>query len=675
MKQADQAVIRTQRDPQKEAFEAAQKRYQSAQDNLKKLTSDEHEYSRLYYKLIDMGQLSEKHMGSLRNLGDLGHAVLDEHGNYLKTQYSEAFRAYERAIDTIINTKNVSTKTKLDAIRKLQERYGIDPDAEQVYTGRAKEIYDKMQRALQRGQNGLADMYKQQLENITKNDLMYAVNERIKELQKQYEAEVKAAKAEADNAAAAYKRAQKIWQEEQALRARLEAERKAQEAYENALIDVTGLIEKYDDLVAAIGKARWSADYLRRTYVKLNTALSAVSTAVAYAKTRFHALDGTSASVLKDVSLIEEGFFRLASSLDAANDEAGNLIDNLGARLEEYRKTLYDTIKGQTNLFDEFKKYSGEEPTSANKYLNNMASQIEGLETWLDNLEALAARGVSGDILQVFASEGISSFEKVAAFVKATDEQLGDLIYQYRKYMDLMEGTNGVTAAADRALALIASSYSDKALSLADQLVSKFKDAGMERVKDVAENTAVMIIEGIKDGLTRAMPSIQNAVNSTTTTTTMAERIGESVASGINNGLIQAVSNSVDTTVKAAVEKFKMAVDEINQYVQENLQTEYTITIHVDTSEIDAAIARFNGAISAVNVGAGVTAQAVQVSMDNNAAPVAPTTVQTPATAPVNVTYTQNNYSPKALSRTEIYRQTQNQLSTIEGAISSAISG
>lgn len=672
MKQADQAVIRTQRDPQKEAFEAAQKRYQSAQDNLKKLTSDEDKYDRLYYKLIGMGQLSEKHMGSLR---DLGHAVLDEHGNYLKTQYSAAFRAYEQAIDTIINTRNVSTKTKLDAIRKLQERYGIDPDAEQVYTGRAKEIYDKMQRALQRGHNGLADMYKQQLENITKNDLMYAVNERIKELQKQYEAEVKAAKAEADNAAAAYKRAQKIWQEEQALRARLEAERKAQEAYENALIDVTGLIEKYDDLVAAIGKARWSADYLRRTYVKLNTALSAVSTAVAYAKTRFHALDGTSASVLKDVSLIEEGFFRLASSLDAANDEAGNLIDNLGARLEEYRKTLYDTIKGQTNLFDEFKKYSGEEPTSANKYLNNMASQIEGLETWLDNLEALAARGVSGDILQVFASEGISSFEKVAAFVKATDEQLGDLIYQYRKYMDLMEGTNGVTAAADRALALIASSYSDKALSLADQLVSKFKDAGMERVKDVAENTAVMIIEGIKDGLTRAMPSIQNAVNSTTTTTTMAERIGESVASGINNGLIQAVSNSVETTVKAAVEKFKMAVDEINQYVQENLQTEYTITIHVDTSEIDAAIARFNGAVSAVNVGAGVTAQAVQVSMDNNAAPVAPTTVQTPATAPVNVTYTQNNYSPKALSRTEIYRQTQNQLSTIEGAISSAISG
>ena len=30
------------------------------------------------------------------------------------------------------------------------------------------------------------------------------------------------------------------------------------------------------------------------------------------------------------------------------------------------------------------------------------------------------------------------------------------------------------------------------------------------------------------------------------------------------------------------------------------------------------------------------------------------------------VTFTQNNYSPKALSRDEIYRQTNNQLSTIK---------
>jgi len=39
-------------------------------------------------------------------------------------------------------------------------------------------------------------------------------------------------------------------------------------------------------------------------------------------------------------------------------------------------------------------------------------------------------------------------------------------------------------------------------------------------------------------------------------------------------------------------------------------------------------------------------------------------------TTGTNVNYVQNNYSPTALSRTEIYRQTNNQLSTLKGAIS-----
>lgn len=39
------------------------------------------------------------------------------------------------------------------------------------------------------------------------------------------------------------------------------------------------------------------------------------------------------------------------------------------------------------------------------------------------------------------------------------------------------------------------------------------------------------------------------------------------------------------------------------------------------------------------------------------------------ASAPTSVSFTQNNYSPKALSRTEIYRQTKNQFATIEGLV------
>lgn len=674
MKQADQAVVRSQQDPALEAFQAAEARYNEAQARLKTLTSDEESMMRIE------SQFFRSHAGNLEKIYDLASEMLWSNDDRSRqSARRRVIEQFKNDLEKLRSMENVSAKAKVEYAKRLAERYKLDElvntrEAETLRSNMEK-IQQKIDQAERRGYPEVAEHFRKQLAELQEEYKNFTVEGLIDDMTELYNAEYEAAKAEAEAAVAAYQQASAAWQAEQAIRAQLVQERALQEAFENALIELSLGIEKYEDLISAISKAGWNADYLTRTYRKLKTALEPVNRALTYAKNRFKEFNGTSKSVLSELSMIEEGFYRLASALDATNDESGTLIENLGARLEDYRKQLYDALSGQSQLFEEFKKYSGEEPTSANKYLNNMASQIEALESWLDNLEYLSERGVSGDILRLFVDEGLGSYEKVLAFVKATDEQLGDLIYQYRKYMDLMEGTNGETAAADRALALIANSYTDKAMSLADQLVKAFTDSGMERVKDVAENTAIMVIEGIKDGLTHAMPTIQNAVNESTSVTTMAERIGESVATGINNGLIQAVSTSVEDTVRAAVEKFKMAVDEINQYVQENLQSEYTITVHVNMSEIDQAVARFNSSVHDINIGAGATSQAVQSSMANNAAVVAPTAPTTQTSSPINLSYTQNNYSPKALSRPEIYRQTRNQLSTIEGVVSSATGG
>lgn len=673
MKQADQAVIRSQRDPQKEAFEAAQKRYQTAQDNLKKLTKETTDFDRLYYKTLS-NSYSEETKQAMRD-------NMTMHGKSWDYTYNKQYQAYKKAVEQVLNTSSASIKTKLDTIKKLQERYGIK--SENVYSGRAKEIYEQMQAATKRGDKELANILKRRLEAMTGDRYGDSIQSRIAALQAEYEAALKAAKAEAANASAAYQRAQKIWQEEQALRARLEAERKAQEAYENALIDVAGLIEKFDELTAAIGKARWSSDYIRRTYVKLNAAIAPVSNAVAFAKERFADFEGTSKSALKDLSALEEGFFRLASTLDASNDEAGNLIDNLGARLEAYRKTLYDTIKGQVQLFDEFKKYSGDEATSADTYLDNMASQINGLSEWLTNLEILAKRGVSGDILQLFAAEGQGSFEKVAAFANATDAQLGELISQYRKYIDLTD------EAADRALAAIGASYSDKAQDAANALVDVFKSTGMERVKDAAYEAGAMVITGVKDGIGHEMPSIISAVEKTAEEVTSklatgisASQVTSAVVAGLNDvdkaiaaTMSVTLSGFYDSITEQAVTKFKMAVDEINQYVTEQLATDYTITIHVDTSEIDAAVARMNEAIAMTNASAGQTSQAYATSQANQQSTSTDTSNTTPATNVTNVTLNQTNNSPKSLSQVEIYRDTQNALNQIKNTLDIANMG
>jgi hypothetical protein len=51
--------------------------------------------------------------------------------------------------------------------------------------------------------------------------------------------------------------------------------------------------------------------------------------------------------------------------------------------------------------------------------------------------------------------------------------------------------------------------------------------------------------------------------------------------------------------------------------------------------------------------------------------PITTSKENTPAVG-TTISYTQNNYSPKALSRIEIYRQTRNQISTLKGLVTSS---
>ena len=373
--------------------------------------------------------------------------------------------------------------------------------------------------------------------------------------------------------------------------------------------------------------------------------------------------------ITKTVDEISTAFLKLADAIQTSTESTGDYFKDVENKLTEYRDSLDSTIRGQVSLFEEFKKYSGDKATGAGTYLDNMQSQIEGLSEWMENLNILSERGVSGDIVKMFAAEGQNSFEKVAAFANATDAQLGELIKRYQEYQKITD------EAADTVLAAVVNSYTATAENLGASLLKAFERSGMERTKEVAQNTAEMVIKGIRDGLTNAMPQITSVVNESDTNESIATKIGNSVGSAINTGLAKAVTDSVENTVKAAVDKFKMAVDTVNSYVQEHIPSEYTITIHVNTSEIDAAVARLNSAVNGVNYNAYSTQEAVVTSRSNAAAmTVQATNAQIPAQE-VNVNYTQNNYSPKALSRPEIYRQTRNQLSTIQGVVASATGG
>ena len=445
----------------------------------------------------------------------------------------------------------------------------------------------------------------------------------------------------------------------------VEAVRKVQESYDAA----------YASDADYQNKAQYVMDKVTR---KLRESLNKVSEAVALAKKRFSQFEGQTNITAYSITMIEEGFLKLASTLDAVNDESSDFLNNMGKRLENYRKTLYDTIKGQVNLFEEFKKFSGDEATGASTYIKNMESQINGVKEWLTNLEKLADRGVAKEVIQMFAEEGQNSFEKVAAFANATEEELAALNYRYKEYLDLMEGTNNVAAAADRALATVGAAFSSAAERMQQQILSQFRESTGTEIEKAAYEGAVMVVTGVKDGLTNASPQIiaevegvATQISDTMAKTLNASAIEESIRTGLQtmSGAIQntvgaIVTEFLDSVTNTSVNKFKMAVDSCRAYVEQTLPKEYTIKIRVDTSDMDAAIARMNAAINGTNFVAAQTSSAVTSSQANQA-PAQQVQTQTPAANNTTVNYTQNNYSPKTLSRAEIYRQTQNQLSQI----------
>lgn len=587
---------------------------------------------------------------------------------------------YEKAKDSVTDLGNQlsEAKDKMDSARKTYEYWNAEISRTEATLANASvavlklekkkkdkgKLSKKDQKALEEYKAIIArcnnELSNTRAEATSAKSALDAESKAYEEVASKYNAAMKE-----------YKDAEKAYNEAQANADNIKARQEAELRLEQAAYAVLALVDSYETLISIEKRYANDARVTQKITLGMKDVIKSVSGAIDEYGRRWKNVNKLSETVGKDVDEISYAFVRLSDTLQSTTELSGDFFTDVSNKLSEYRDSLYDTIKGQVSLFDAFNKSSGNKMTSASTYLDNMQSQLTGLEEWLTGLETLAKRGINGDILQVFAAEGQGSYEKVMAFVNATDEQLGELMAKYNEYNAL------TSAAADRAMAAIGSTYTDAAMKASEDLIDLFRKTGATRLQEEAYNAGLMIINGVKNGIGNALPEITTITGDTAdaVSTNLASKIGESVGKAINTGVVQAVSNSIEATVSAAVEKFKMAVNTINTYVQETLKDEWTIVIHVNTSEIDAAVARMNSAIYDINAQANTT-QDAYVSSRQAAMPTVEIEPTQPAhTQDVVLNYTQNNYSPSALSRAEIYRQTRNQLSTIEGVVSAATGG
>lgn len=115
--------------------------------------------------------------------------------------------------------------------------------------------------------------------------------------------------------------------------------------------------------------------------------------------------------------------------------------------------------------------------------------------------------------------------------------------------------------------------------------------------------------------------------------------------------------------VPAAERALQDTMLKIADYMDGNRDFDPVIRPVLDLSNVQAGAARIGGYFSATQA-VGIAAR-----MNNANAVNAVDDGQTASPGGATYSFVQNNYSPKALNRLEIYRQTRNQISAIEGAM------
>ncbi|MBO6206854.1 MAG: phage tail tape measure protein [Lachnospiraceae bacterium] len=151
----------------------------------------------------------------------------------------------------------------------------------------------------------------------------------------------------------------------------------------------------------------------------------------------------------------------------AAEEYSDRTISALGLSEEAYEElfeSIRDSVKGQISVFDEYEKAQEE---SKDQILKNMQEQIDGMESWADDITELAERGIDQGLLQTLAEMGPQGQGYIQAFLKMSDEELGKANELFAKSLSF----------PDEVTAEILQTYEDVGLQAYQSWLTSFQKA------------------------------------------------------------------------------------------------------------------------------------------------------------------------------------------------------
>jgi tape measure domain-containing protein len=346
----------------------------------------------------------------------------------------------------------------------------------------------------------------------------------------------------------------------------------------------------------------------------------------------------------------------LTGKLNGEKNALGNLSDRYDVLTEKIKKandeyeaaikTRDDYRKSLTDQYSDMASPTGD--TKVDDFTAKLKKQVEDTKKFSNALQKLRGFGINDELYKDLLSQGTGALPFVEELL---DKGIGsiDEINQLGKQLDEAGAHLGKTASDSMYQAGV-----DSAKGLLDGL--KNEQAAIEAIMDAIGEK---MVKSIKDKLGIKSPSREFM------------KVGEYSAEGLIRGLGE-MSGSVEKasakTGVAAVEALRKSLSGFSDLVVRDVDIKPVITPVLDLSSVRKEAGNIGGMLGGNSIAVDSAYLKARTIASSVASSQSAGLDESPTGGSV-LNYTQNNYSPKALSSAEIYRQTKNQLSITKGAL------
>ena len=433
----------------------------------------------------------------------------------------------------------------------------------------------------------------------------------------------------------------------------------------------------------------------------------------------------TPKSILDNMKSQVKGVEKMMKSLDKLSQKeslSSGLLDKLkemgasgASYIEAFSKMTSQQLRRASEYFETTGKLSGK------KLLDGMKDNFTNLEKWQSDIGTLLTSGLDQRIVEKLASMGTSSQEYMNAIMTFTPEDIEAFNQMYVSALklpndaadDIMQsfvetwnraanasvgidatnsaalvegatelGTN-MTGGLEQGIENKKETLLDKAANVATQTLKKFGEKlSRKNGSEIGGNVTSGLESGIRSGKSGVIYAAVDVALSAykaakkaldiNSPSGMFEALGIWSDAGLAKGLIKnthVVVSAVKDVAGDVLSGMKKAMSKIATAVDGDFDVNPTICPIVDLTNVEESAALISSLLSG-NQTSGL-AVSTQRSVNNSLA--AKQTVNNERNRQNGETiinnFEQNNYSPKALSRGEIYRQTKNLFSAAKGTV------